>query len=202
MTYARLAMADEELKQKLREAFLSQLPWDGQGKALDVGTGAGLMAIGLARRNPQAQVIGVDVWEGPIWGEKGVGFSQARCEQNAIAEGVTDRVRFEHASAIDLPYADGEFDAVMSSYVFHEIHQVKDKRVLLGEALRVLRPGGAFAFLDPFQSKAYGGPQALLIDLRTKGLSSVDYVDLADLGTIPPLLQLITHGSGILYGVK
>src|SRR5215831_8498319 len=51
---------------QIRQVLFAHLPWDGNGKALDIGTGNGALAIGLARQYPQALVEGVDLW-GAQW---------------------------------------------------------------------------------------------------------------------------------------
>lgn len=198
MIYLTWALANDDLKKAIRDILLARLSWDGQGKALDIGTGSGLVAIGLALKFPGAQVVGCDTWAAGF-----VGLTQSRCERNAIAQGVANRVRFEEGSAHRLPYADGEFDAVVSNYVFHEVREQKDKLALLREALRALRPGGAFAFQDPFGMKTiYGDLDALMATLRADGLTSLEFVSLSDVVHIPLLLRPISVGSGILYGVK
>src|SRR6185369_11049525 len=37
-------------QRKLHQALLDRLNWDGQGRALDIGTGNGALAIGLAQK--------------------------------------------------------------------------------------------------------------------------------------------------------
>lgn len=200
MAYAARTMGDDDLKKTLRDALLAKLDWDGQGQALDVGTGSGLMAIGLARQFPQAQVVGCDTWSG-FWGDKGVGFSRALCERNAVAEEVADRARFEKGDVTCLPYADGQFDAVVSNYVFHEVRG--EKIDLLREALRVLRPGGAFVFHDPFRNqRIYGDFERLLAELGADGLESLSVVDLLEVLSPPRLLRPMLTGSVALYGLK
>ncbi len=198
MLYMTWALSDDDYKKALRDAILERLDWDGEGTALDIGAGSGLMTIGLALRYPHAKVVGCDTWAAGF-----VGLSRNRCEQNAIAEGVADRVRFEEGNAVHLPYEEAAFDAVVSNYVFHEVREQKDKLALLREALRVLRPGGAFAFQDPFGMKAlYGDLDTLLESLRSDGLAKVEIVPLANVVRIPLLLRPLTFGSSILYGVK
>jgi SAM-dependent methyltransferase len=201
MAYAARTMGDDDLKKTLRDALLAKLDWDGQGQALDIGTGSGLMAIGLARQFSQAQVVGCDIWSG-FWGDKGVGFSRALCERNAVAEGVADRVRFEEGDVARLPYADGQFDAVVSNYVFHEV-QGANKIDLLREALRVLRPGGAFIFHDPFRNqRIYADFEQLLAELGADELKSLSVADLLEVLSPPRLLRPILTGSVALYGLK
>lgn len=63
--------------------------------------------------------------------------------QKAEALGFGERVRWEVADALDLPFPDGSFDAVACQFgaMFFP-----DKVVGYTEARRVLRPGGQFAF--------------------------------------------------------
>lgn len=48
-------------------------------------------------------------------------------------------ITFVYADALDLPFADNEFDAVTITYGFRN---VQDPETALGEMLRVLKPGG------------------------------------------------------------
>jgi SAM-dependent methyltransferase len=114
------------------------------GSVLDVGCGSGSLAVTIARADPESTVLGVDSW-GDNWE-----YSQSQCEANARIESVADRVEFMRASAADLPFADASFDAVTSCLTFHEVHESADRTDAMAESLRVLRPGGRFAFLDLF----------------------------------------------------
>jgi ubiquinone/menaquinone biosynthesis C-methylase UbiE len=70
-------------------------------RAIDIGTGTGDAAIAIARRWPQAEVLGVD-------------FSK-RMVAEALAKTpaeLHERLRFEAADARRLPVADGSFDLV------------------------------------------------------------------------------------------
>ena len=119
-----------------------------RGRILDVGCGSGALVVTVARAAPGSTVVGADTW-GEQWE-----YSQAQCETNARLEGVDDRVAFRRATASDLPFADGELDAVVSCLTFHEVRECDDRAEPLAEALRVLRPGGRFAFLDLFADPA------------------------------------------------
>ena len=61
---------------------------------------------------------------------------------NARAEGVADRVRVETADMRELPYADGAFDVVVSSWAVHNLEELSDRKRALAEMVRVLRRGG------------------------------------------------------------
>jgi ubiquinone/menaquinone biosynthesis C-methylase UbiE len=181
------------------ELVLGSLDWDGEGQALDIGCGNAPLAIGVAKRFPSAHVTGIDIWP-RFWG-----LSQRACEQNAKIEGVADRVTIQKASAAALPFDDEHFDAAVSSFVFHEVRDVTNKRDVIKEGLRVVKKGGAFAFLDPFSHKrTYGDVGDLLETVRSWGVASVELADLSHADFIPKALRIVPEAgaSGVLHGSK
>ena len=175
--------------------LVDYLPWNGTGKAIDIGTGSGPVAILLAKKYPMATVKGIDYWGNP-WT-----YSKNKCENNADIEGVSDRTSFERASAVSLPFSDEEFDAAVSNFVFHAIKGV-DRTQLLAEALRVLKSGGAYAFQDLFNDDFYS--EDFLEVIKSWGLCEVNFVESSKHIHIPWALRAkhMTGGSGIIYGIK
>lgn len=199
--YARYKFSPKggDLQGKIRNLVLGHLEWDGQGQALDIGCGNGPHTIDLAKKYTQSRVTGIDYWGG------GWDYSQARCEENARLEGVSERVSFQKASASSLPFEDGHFDAAISNFVFHEVHDTKDKRAVIKEALRVLKKGGAFSFQDLFLVKAYyGETEELLETIKSWGVKRVEFVNTSELDFIPSALKLpfMLGAIGILHGRK
>jgi len=188
---------DGGLQKQLCNALLDRLDWDGRGKALDIGTGSGRAAIYLAKKYPSAHCVGIDFWGNP-WT-----YSRDICDRNATIEGVADRVSFQRASAVKLPFEDGEYDLVISNFVFHSV-RVVNKMPLMKEALRVLKPRGSFAFQDLFNKQFYGDMEIFYKELQSWGLKEFRLVDSSDFVYIPLALR-VEHMAGnakILYGVK
>ena len=201
MSYAYYLFSrnDNELQHAIHHAMIDKLSWDGQEKALDIGTGNGGCAIKVARKFQDSTVTGIDYW-GKEWN-----YSQKVCESNSDIEGVGDRICFQRASASNLPFEDGEFDAAVSNFVFHEVKDARDKRDVIHEALRVVRKGGAFSFQDLFLvSKLYGDMDDLLKTIREWGVEDVHFISTADIVDIPRLLRIppMLGNIGIIYGRK
>lgn len=105
--------------------FFDRLNIPAGTRLLDVGCGAGQLALPAARRG--IKVTGLDLAANLI--------QQATAK--AAAEGLT--IRFDEGDAEDLPYPDASFDVVMS--LIGSIFAPRPELVA-SEMLRVCRPGG------------------------------------------------------------
>jgi SAM-dependent methyltransferase len=200
--YARFAFSPRggNIQTRVQDLLLDHLmAWDGVGKVLDIGCGNGPLTIAIAKRFAQAEVMGVDYWAAAWEYSKGV------CERNTKIEGVAGRVAFERASASSLPFDDGAFDLVVSNLVFHEVRDVRDKKELIREALRVVKDGGWFVFQDLFLWKAvYGDVDDLVETIRGWGVQTVALADTSGSEFIPTALKLpfMLGTVAILHGRK
>ena len=187
------------LQSRIRGMVLANLPWNGRGKALDIGTGGGALAIRLAKKYAGAKVTGIDYW-GICYD-----YSQKMCEDNAAIEGVGERIDFKKASAASLPFENEVFDAIVSNFAFHHVRDAKDKRDVLREGFRVLRKGGVFCLQDFFfKEELYGSQEELLEFICGCGIEEVHFSRLGDLVRVPLLLRLrwIRVWSGMIHGKK
>lgn len=160
------------MMERVHQAVLSYLDYDGKGKLLDVGCGSGALSIRAALTWRSAQVTGIDYWGAAY------GYGQVMCEKNAAGEGVGSRCTFQHGDANKLDFPDESFDAVVSNYVYHNITGA-DKQALLLESLRVLKKGGVFALNDEMKPRMYGDMEAFAQKLRDIGYQEVRLVDTA-----------------------
>lgn len=140
------------------------------GKCLDVGCGSGALSIAVAKKNPNAQITGID-----RWGKEYASFSKNLCESNSVAEGVNN-TSFQQGDACKLDFADETFDAVTSNYVYHNIPS-KDRQAILLETLRTLKKGGTFAIHDIMSKSKYGDMESFVKKLKDMGYEEVKLVD-------------------------
>jgi ubiquinone/menaquinone biosynthesis C-methylase UbiE len=158
-----------------------------------------VLAVKLAQRHDEVEVVGIDYW-GKDWE-----YSKGVCEKNAQIAKVESRVHFQKGDATRLDFANETFDGVTSNLTFHEVKSVADKKSVVQEALRILKPGGAFAFVDYFYDEKYYG-KTLEFENFLEGLNLVhfEYKPIQDLIAIPTLLKhpKILGKVGFIYGKK
>lgn len=107
---------------------------------LDIGSGIG----GPARYTAAtfgAHVTGIDLT--PTYKDIATALS--------YAVRLSQKTRFLTASACDLPFENGEFDA---AYTMHVGMNIADKQSYYGEAARILKQGGIFGVYDTFLVEA------------------------------------------------
>jgi len=199
--FARLYKAfnanDGKLQNEIRDMVIEKLQWDGEGKALDIGTGSGYLAIKLAKSNNNSEAVGIDTW-GKSWN-----YAGEVCKQNAKKEGVQAKIRFQRADAANLPFEDEYFDAIVSNLVFHNIIRIRDKSKLFKEALRVLKKGGKFSIQDKVKSrKLYGNFEKLEQKIKDTGISELHYMDTDSTIEMPRSARMELKTMGIFYGIK
>jgi SAM-dependent methyltransferase len=137
------------------ELALDALP-QPPAKALDLGTGTGLAAFAVARRFPDAEVVGVDLAEQMV--------EQARASTPPDLSG---RVSFQVGDAERLLFADGAFDLVTLANMIP----------FFDELARVVGDGGhvVFSFSSGPETPIWVPPDRLRQELARRGFS--DFAD-------------------------
>src|SRR5262245_25405749 len=116
-------------------SFADQLEITQQSNVLEVGSGSGGPATYLALKRG-CRITGVDINQHGV--QNGTALAQAR--------GVADHVKFQVVDAsAPLPFDVSTFDAIVSNDAMCHITQRRD---VLREWHRVLRPGGRALFTD------------------------------------------------------
>lgn len=103
-------------------------------KVLDIACGKGRTSVHLAKTFG-CRVTGIDILEKSI----------AQAKAYAKRQGVEHLVSFRTEDAIDMPFADGEFDMTLAQAV---LILVRDKVRVIREAVRVLKPGGRSGWIE------------------------------------------------------
>ena len=186
-----------QLSRQIIEGTADYVTIPDGGIGLDVGCGSGALTIACAKRNPEAQMIGIN-----RWGKEYASFNKPLCERNAQAEGVSN-VQFQKGDALKLDFPDETFDAVASNYVYHNIVGV-NKQDCLRETLRVLKKGGCFALHDIMSKSRYGDMEAFAQQLRDEGYVHVELIDTTNgmFMSRKEALLMELSGSTLLVGRK
>jgi ubiquinone/menaquinone biosynthesis C-methylase UbiE len=119
---------------RMRDRILARARLGARDRVIDVGSGTGLLALGIA---PSVQdVRAVDI--SPAM----TGYLRREATRLGL-----ENVEPTTATAIDLPVPDASATVVVSNYTYHHLSD-DDKQRGIAEAYRVLRPGGRIVIGD------------------------------------------------------
>jgi SAM-dependent methyltransferase len=130
-------------------------------RVLDLGTGTGVVALALADRYPEAEILGVDLSPGMI--------EEARLKVSAELAG---RVDFEVGDAAALSSPDGAFELVVLSNMIP----------FFDELARVVAPGGTLVFSF---SKGADTPIYVPAERLREGLGRRGFTEFAEFSAEP-----------------
>ena len=102
---------------------------------LDLATGTADLAIALAKHNPQARIIGMDI------SEKMLEIGKEKVKQQKLE----NQIALRFGDAATLPFEDGTFDAVTVAF---GVRNFEDLDKGLSEITRVLKPDGQAVILE------------------------------------------------------
>lgn len=128
---------DYRPKQRLKYAGVQE-----GDRVLDVGSGTGFYTRAAAQVvHETGYVVGVDILKGMI--------------DKAISLGVPENVEYRQSEESGFPVEDNEFDWVIMTNLFHELHEPD---TFIREITRVLKPGGRVYTTDWIPMEQDDGP--------------------------------------------
>ncbi|GAA2520166.1 methyltransferase domain-containing protein [Winogradskya humida] len=174
----------QEATDRLTDMMIERLGLVPGATVLDLGCGLGAPAVRLGKA---ADVSVTGVATSTVLVEK--------ARQAAHDAGVDDRVGFQVADALALPFGDGSFDAVLA---IESIVHMTDLPRVFSEVRRVLRPGGRIVLTIFFRKEPLYGHAAQVVEayrrlslngelllpeefpplLRSAGLHQVEFLDI------------------------
>jgi ubiquinone/menaquinone biosynthesis C-methylase UbiE len=145
-------------ERRFKELLVEQAAPAPVQRILDLGCGTGTLAIQVKRREPDAEVVGLDADPAML--------SQAR--EKAERAGV--ELTLTEGFSNELPFEDGSFDRVLSTLFFHHLDP-EPKRQTAREIARVLRKGGELHVAD------WGKPSDPVMAIAFLGIRLLDGFD-------------------------
>lgn len=141
-------MDSEELRDVLGNEFVfiydeispivQNLSEEKDAKMLDIGTGMGRMAITLA-------LYGYKVITGEPESDQSE-YAKQDWLESAKKVGVDHLISYTPFNAENMPFVDGDFDAI---FILGALHHIDDKKAALEECVRVLKSGGIIYIFEP-----------------------------------------------------
>lgn len=120
---------------RLRKIVIRKANVPVGGSLLDLGAGTGDLAVEAHRQYPHATITAADFT---------LGMMQAGLKRPGY------RLDFSAADALNTPFPNDQFDAVVSGFL---LRNVVDLDAALREQHRILKPGGIFVSLDTTKPK-------------------------------------------------
>ena len=106
-----------------------------QMKVLDLGCGSGYLTFSMAKENPEANILGLDI--------------VTKTLENNAAQAKKDflyNLEFKSYDGFKFPCADESFDLIVNRYALHHFPDIEQS---MKEIARVLTPGGKLFISDP-----------------------------------------------------
>ena len=127
----------DPMRRRLLKPMVNRFRGQKNIKILEIGCGTGAFTRFLNQALPDAQVTAIDLSPNYI----------KKAKSRTVDKGAVD---FMVADAQSLPFKDGQYDAVVSVFLHHELPKQVREEVMI-ESHRVLKPDGFWGFLDSIQ---------------------------------------------------
>ena len=157
---------------KATEHAVAKMSLSGDGRVLDIGCGIGGAARYVAS-HVGCRVSGIDLT--PEYIE----IAKALTDRT----GLGDKVDFEVASALAMPFEDEAFDAAIT---FHVAMNIRDRESLYGEIARVMKSGATLCIYDVMRKS----DEALTFPVPWADSNETSHL------TTPEEMQVLLGGAG------
>ena len=117
------------------QRILEFLPFKADMEILDLGTGSGYLSFPIAQKYPYISIIGLDIVE------KALEANRIKAKKENIKN-----ISFMTYNGLDFPFADNEFDMVISRYALHHFPDIQKS---ISEVSHVIKPEGFLFISDP-----------------------------------------------------
>jgi ubiquinone/menaquinone biosynthesis C-methylase UbiE len=178
------------------EKFLAS----GSGRILDMGAGTGRSTLMVLESRLKTSVVALDLFSESYKEHFGAAVSgQEKLLENLRAAGVEQRAAVQTGDMRKLSFEAAAFDGIVSSYAIDHLNR-EGVRAALGEAARVLKPGGEFLLMviakDAWLQFTFGplmlhnstrGPQWWASRLQEAGFQIVEQ------GSLPATLYILAR---------
>jgi ubiquinone/menaquinone biosynthesis C-methylase UbiE len=104
-------------------------------RVLDIGCGTGSLLMLIKSKHPNVEAVGLDP------DPRALERARRKARRAAFS------IQLDQGFSDELPYPEGAFDRVFSSFMLHHLEPA-EKETTLREVRRVLRPGARFHLLD------------------------------------------------------
>lgn len=118
-----------------RQRLVKMVAAENPNMIVDVATGTGDVALAIARRMPEAKVVGIDLSEGML----------AVAKEKSKGSEVTEHIEWLVGDGEALPTEDGVADVVT---VVFGIRNFQNAEAGIAEAFRTLRSGGCYMVME------------------------------------------------------
>lgn len=111
-------------KLKQRDRIIGLHQWKGDEMVLDVGTGLGLLLVGVAKKLTTGKAYGIDVFNRYDLS----GNTLSGLQENLRTENVTERTVIVKQSILETSFNDQTFDVVVSNLCLHNIYDAVSRK--------------------------------------------------------------------------
>lgn len=125
-----------------RKKAIKMISENKPAKILDVATGTGDLAIAMAKKNPNAEIVGFDLSHGML--EQG--------RKKVKDKNLEHQIQMIQGDAEKMPFEDNSFDAISVAFGIRNFENLENG---LREIHRVLKPGGSFVILEFSQPERF-----------------------------------------------